>query len=397
LPTLWENFVQRRAGRKSVILGIIYYLLVSFFYILAIPFLLYLSFKKKYKQSIPSRFFLKNNKPFKRGGIWFHACSLGEVVSLEAIIENLKDYKVDVSVTTQTGYKRAKEIKNCTVRYLPFEVFLPFWVSRHKTLVVTEAELWPMLFASAKLKGIKTILINARISDNSYSGYKKFSWFYKWVFSNIDETFAQSQNDRQRLSSLGAKNIKVIGNIKSFSKPTVSKKYIKPPKRVIVLASSHEKEEELLLDNIKLTPDDVLIVAPRHPERFSSVCKYLKSFSKQKNLSFARLSEEKEISKDIILCDVMGELINLYAISDIVILCGSFIDGIGGHNPIECAYFNTKIISGPYVFNQKALFSLVENIKICEAQELKTINYDELVESKVIQTKQMEELLKAIK
>jgi 3-deoxy-D-manno-octulosonic-acid transferase len=364
---------------------------------LAIPFLIYLSFKKKYKYSIPSRFFLKKNKPFKNGGIWFHACSLGEVVSLEAIIENLKDYKVDLSVTTQTGYVRAKKIKSCTVRYLPFEIFLPFWVRRHRTLVVTEAELWPMLFASAKLKGMKTILINARISDNSYNGYKKLSWFYKWVFSNIDEIFAQSEADRHRLSNLGAKNIKIIGNIKSFSKPTVSRKYTKPQKRVIIVASSHEKEEELVLENLKLGSNDILIVAPRHPERFSSVYKYLEKFSKQKNLSFARLSEEKKISKDIILCDLMGELINLYAISDVVILCGSFLDGIGGHNPIECAYFNTKIISGPHVFNQKALFSLVENIKICEAKDLKDINYDDLKESKVIQTKQMEELLGAIK
>jgi 3-deoxy-D-manno-octulosonic-acid transferase len=361
------------------------------------PFLLYLSLKKKYNQSIPSRFFLRHNKPFKNGGIWFHACSLGEVVSLETIMRELKDYKIDISVTTQTGFARAKEMKGCTVRYLPFEVFLPFWTSRHRTLVVTEAELWPLLFASAKVKGAKTILINARISDNSYSGYKKFSWFYKWVFSNIDEIFAQSQTDRQRLSSLGAKNIKIIGNIKSFSKPLVSRKYIKPQKRVIVLASSHEQEEELVLKNLKLEANDVLIVAPRHPERFLSVGKYLEKYSKEKNLSFARFSEEKEISKDIILCDLMGELINLYAISDVVILCGSFIDGIGGHNPIECAYFNTKLISGPYVFNQKALFSMVKNIKICEAKDLKNINYDDLKKSKVIQTKQMEELLEAIK
>jgi len=364
---------------------------------LAIPFLLCLSLKKKYKDSIPSRFFLKNNKSFKNGGIWFHACSLGEVVSLDTIIKNLKDYKIDVSVTTQTGYARAKKIKNCTVRYLPFEVFLPFWISRHKTLVVTEAELWPMLFASSKSKSTKTILINARISDNSYNSYKKFTWFYKWVFSNIDEIFAQSETDSHRLSSLGAKNIKVLGNIKSFSEPFVSRKYTKLSKRVIILASSHENEEKLVLENLNLGSNDVLIVAPRHPERFSSVCKYLEKFSKQKNLSFARLSEEKEMSKDIIICDLMGELINLYAISDVVILCGSFFDGIGGHNPIECAYFNTKIISGPYVFNQKALFSLVQNIEICEAHNLKNINFDDLKESKVIQTKQMQELLKAIK
>jgi len=369
--------------------------LVLSVFIISVPILLYLSFKKKYKFSIPARFFLKNNSSFKNHDIWFHACSLGEVSSLEPIISRLKNHKVDISVITQTGFKKAKEMNLGDVRYLPFEIFLPFWITKHRVLVVTEAELWPMLFYVAKAKKIKTILINARISDNSYAGYKKFFWFYKWIFSNIDVVFAQSEVDKVRLKELGAKIVHVGGNIKADMKPQVKKRYKKPNRRVIVLASSHDGEEELILNNLNINGDLVLVV-PRHPERFDKVEKFLQSFAKKEKLSFGKLTGSENLEKDIILCDKMGELVNLYNICDIVILCGSFIEGVGGHNPLEPAYFNKKVISGPYIFNQKVLFSLVENIKICKAQELKKLDFDDLKNSKIIQTQQMEELLREL-
>ncbi len=378
-------------------MALVYYLLVSLIYLVAIPFLFYLSFKKKYKDSIPARFFLVDNPKFKNKNIWFHACSLGEVISLESLVEKLDSNEIDISVITQTGFKRAKEIKDCDVRYLPFEIFLPFWVSKHRVLVVTEAELWPMLFAVAKNKKIKTILINARISDNSYRGYKRFAWFYRWIFSNIDVVFAQSKSDKSRLEELGAKNVKIGGNIKTYMKPVVTKRYDKPNRRVIILASTHEGEEEMLLKNIKLPDDDLVIVVPRHPERFKEVEKFLTEFSKNRDLSFSKFSEDKNLKTDIVLCDLMGELVNLYAISDIVMLCGSFKDGIGGHNPLEPAYFENKIVSGKYIFNQKVLFDRVENIDICEIEELKYLDFEDIKSSKIKKTEQMEELIKEIR
>lgn len=376
-------------------MSVIYYILVLSIFIVSVPIFLYLSFKKKYKFSIPARFFLKNNPSFKNNTIWFHACSLGEVSSLEPIINSLKDQKIDISVITQTGFKKAKEVNCGDVRYLPFEIFLPFWITKHRVLVVTEAELWPMLFYVAKLKKIKTILINARVSDNSYAGYKKFSWFYKWIFSNIDVVFAQSEVDKMRLKVLGAKTVHIGGNIKADMKPQVTKIYKKPNRRVVVLASSHDGEEELILNNLTINGDLVLVV-PRHPERFDKVGKFLQSFAKKEKLSFGKLSQSEYLEKDIILCDKMGELVNIYNICDIVILCGSFKDGIGGHNPLEPAYFDKKIISGPYIFNQKVLFSLVENIKICKAEELGKLDFDDLKNSKIKQTQQMEELLREL-
>ena len=363
-------------------------------YVVALPLLLILSFKKKYKDSIPARFFLKNNPPFEKEGIWFHACSLGEVNSLKSVFDEFSE-EINLSVITQTGFQSAKQRKRLHVRYLPFEIFLPFWVKKQRVLVVTEAELWPMLFVSAKLKGVKTVLINARISDNSYNSYKRFGWFYRWLFGYIDEVLAQSEVDKKRLESLGAKNVTVGGNIKTLSKPKVTKEYEKPKKRVITIASSHEGEEELILKNLKLKKDDMLLVVPRHPERFESMGEFLKEFAKKEGLSFKRIEEGLEA--DIILCDKMGELVNLYKISDIVLLCGSFKDGIGGHNPLEPAFFECKIISGKYFFNQKPLFSLVENIKVCEIEDLKDIDFDEVKPSKVLKAGSMDTLLDRIK
>ena len=371
--------------------------MVSLLYLLAIPIFLYLSFKKKYKHSIPARFFLKNSPSFKKHDIWFHACSLGEVSSLETVIANLDGYDIDISVITQTGFKRAKEIKNSEIRYLPFEIFLPFWIRKHRVLVVTEAELWPMLFFIAKKKGTKTILINARISDNSYGNYMKFIWFYRWVFSNIDIVFAQSKKDRDRLEKLGARDVRIGGNIKADTQPVVTKKYNKPNRRVIIIASSHEGEEKRVLRSIAVSKKDLIIVVPRHPERFKKVEKFLIEFCKEKSMDFSKITHSDDLDKDIVLCDKMGELVNLYAVSDIVILCGSFVDGIGGHNPLEPAFFGRKIVSGPYIFNQKVLFSLVENIKICKIDELQNVELNNLKQSKIKKSKQIEDLLKEIR
>lgn len=364
-------------------------------YILALPVLIILSFKQKYKISIPARFFLKSNSPFRHEGIWFHACSLGEVNSLKPVFKELEYEEINVSVITGTGYKSAKEIDGLHVRFLPYELFLPFWIKKQKTLVVTEAELWPLLFIVSKLRGTKTVLINARVSDNSYNSYKKFSFFYRWIFKSIDEVFAQSEIDKDRLEELGAKNVIVNGNIKTFAKPVVTKVYKKPKKKVIIMASSHEGEEKLLLSKLHLQKDEMLIVVPRHPERFDSVREILKEFSSQENLTFADLNDD--LKEDIVLCNKMGELVNLFAISDVVLLCGSFKEGIGGHNPLEPAFFGTKIISGPYIFNQKTLFSLVENINVCSADELKNINFDELRASKVLHVGEINALLAKIK
>jgi len=346
---------------------VFYYLFSLFIYLISLPFLIILSFKSKYKRSIPARFFLYKNPPFSKNTYWFHSCSLGETKALKPLIEKFEE--VNLSVITDTGYEAAKQYEKADVRFLPFEIFLPFWIKPCKTLVVMEAELWYMLFYIAKRRCNKTVLLNARISEKSYPKYLKFKWFYKKIFQNIDLILAQSEEDAKRLISLGAENVKVTGNIKTYFNPEVTKKYIKN-KPLIVVASTHENEEKMILQNIPLESYQVVVV-PRHPERFEEVYDVMSAFAPVTKISeICSNTDVCELKGDLVLADKMGELVNLYAMADVVILGGSFVDNVGGHNPVEAAYFNKPIISGRYVFNQKALYSEVEGIVICEADEI---------------------------
>ena len=345
------------------------YLLLSFvLYILAIPFLLFKSRNKKYSKAIPAKFFLKDNSKFTQSKIWFHTCSMGETQAIKPIVDAMND-EVNISVITNTGYEKALQLSS-NVRYLPFEIFLPFWITKQKALVVMEAELWYMLFLCAKSKNIPTYLINARISDKSYNSYKKFAWFYKKIFKNINKVFAQSNIDKQRLESLGATNVEVIGNIKLATLPKITNKYKKQDEIIITAGSTHESEEELIL-NAWDKSNGKLILVPRHPERFDSVYSIIEKKYNNTNTSFHRFSNKNDFSSDIVLIDMMGELNSIYEISDLVILGGGFINSAGGHNPIEPAFFNTKLISGKTIFNQKSLFECVNDYYLICNDELK--------------------------
>ena len=346
--------------------SIFYYLLLFVIYILAIPYLIFKSKNPKYKQAIPSKFFLRNNPRFKQDGIWFHSCSMGETKAIKPLIDYYKD-EANVSVITNTGFEEALKITS-NVRYLPFEIFLPFWISRQKVLVVMEAELWFMLFLFAKKKGAKTFLINARISDKSYNSYKRFSFFYKRIFKNIDKVFAQSDIDKKRLEQLGASNVEVIGNIKLAQEPKINNIFTKGTKTLITAASTHENEEKLILEAYDKKQGQLVIV-PRHPERFGSVDLLIKEYIKGKSLTYHRYSIQEDFKSDIILVDKMGILNDIFAISDVVILGGAF-EKVGGHNPIEPAFFKCKLISGKNIFNQKPLFECVKYFYLIDNDEL---------------------------
>ena len=374
-----------------------YLTLATIFYIVAIPFLVLLSLKKKYKKSIPARFFLINNKKLKKDGLHFHVCSFGEARAIEPIIKEFNSDILRFSAITNTGFSVIKSYSN-EASFLPFEIFLPFWINRQKALVVVEAELWYALFKVYKNKNAKTFLINARISRNSYPKYLKFKWFYKKIFNNIDFVYAQSNEDAKRLKELGAKNIKVIGNIKFCNIKGANKKYPKTKKIVVTAASTHEGEEELIINSFlefyKQNKESQLIIVPRHPERFNKVEKILKNF----NLNYAKFSQDKSFEKNFILVDTLGELINIYAISDIVILGGAF-SKIGGHNAAEAAQFGCKIISGEHYFNQKDIFKSIKNIKIVKNHNLKEalLNYKDLKRCKIDTNVDISALIKDIK
>ena len=349
------------------------YSLVAFFlYILALPFLFLFSFKTKYKDSIPARFFLWKNRSLKPDGIWFHSCSFGEAKAIKPLVEQLPSDVLRMSTTTQTGFEAISEYTQQS-RYLPFEPLLFTWVKPQKALVVMEAEFWYLLFALARSRGAKTLLINARMSDRSFPKYQKMAWLYRQIFKYIDEVYAQTTVDKERLEMLGASNVMVTGNIKLSTLPSPTKTLTKPSSLLLCGASTHEGEEKIILEayaDFKQEQKDAkLLVVPRHPERFKKVASEVESFAKEEGLTWQRYSEREDFGSDIIVVDKLGELVNLYAISDIVILGGAF-EPIGGHNAAEAAQFGCKIISGKHYFNQKDIFDAVEGIAVVEASNL---------------------------
>ena len=376
---------------------IFYYLLALGLYLIAIPYLLFKSQSKKYSKAIPSKFFLKNNPQFEKDKIWFHSCSMGETKALKPMIDLLNQDDVNLSVITNTGFKQASSMAK-NVRYLPFEIFLPFWMTKQKVLLVMEAELWYMLFLTAFTNGTKTVLINARINDKSYKTYKRYGFFYKQLFKYVDKIFAQSQTDKLRLEELGAKNIEVIGNIKLASLPKTTKEFEKPQGTIITAGSTHATEELLVLDAWNKKQGKLLLV-PRHPERFDEVYSLVEKRYTKSDITFHRYSEQNNFESDIVIIDVMGELVNLYAISDVVILGGGFIKTAGGHNPIEPAFFNNIVISGEVIFNQKSLFECVNDYYLIKNNELKSHldNIENLKKSSLGKAGTVEPILRYIK
>jgi len=350
----------------------IYTLVSIFIYLIAFPFLLLFSFKTKYRESIPARFFLWHNGPLKKEGVWFHSCSFGEAKAIKPLVDKLPQDLLRMSTTTHTGFKAIKEYTEES-RYLPYESLLFFWLKPQKVLLVMEAEFWYLLFALAHKRGAKTLLINARMSDRSFPKYQRMTWLYRQIFRYIDEVYAQTELDKERLELLGARNVLVTGNIKLSKLPEISKKLEKPEALLVCAASTHQGEEELIFkafsDLKKEKKDAKLVVVPRHPERFNRVAEMAEKFANENGLSWHRYSQNESFDKDIIVVDKLGELVNIYAISDIVILGGAF-EAIGGHNAAEAAQFGCKIISGPHYFNQKDIFEAVEGIAVVEASNL---------------------------
>ncbi|WP_295053265.1 lipid IV(A) 3-deoxy-D-manno-octulosonic acid transferase [Sulfuricurvum sp.] len=348
---------------RNVAFDLFYTLVAAFFYVVALPLLILFSFKKKYRDSIPARFFGIKNPPFQPHDIWFHVCSLGEAKAIAPIIEKLKNKKIAISVITHTGYEAASKY-GAQVRYLPYEIWLWFWIERPKTVVVLEAEFWYLLFRLARTRGARVVALNARISDRSFPKYYRMRWFYRILLSQCERIFCQSSEDMARFIALGARNVEVVGNIKLSQKIEATAHYPKPQGTIIVAASTHEGEEEGIIRGFvayrEHNPSAKLLVVPRHPERFAKVGELIVKTAPM--MSASRWSESQTLDTDITLIDAMGELNNLYAISDVAILGGAY-EPIGGHNPLEPATFGCKVITGEQIFLQRELFKYVSHVQ----------------------------------
>ncbi|HIP50485.1 MAG TPA: 3-deoxy-D-manno-octulosonic acid transferase, partial [Campylobacterales bacterium] len=371
--------------------------------LLSLPFLYFFSKRKvKYHESIPARFFLKNNKSLKANGIWFHVCSFGEARAIYPLLDALPNESLRLTTTTQTGYEAISLKQKEQSRYLPFEPLLFSWLKPQKVLLVMEAEFWYLLFALAKSRGAKTMLINARMSDRSFPKYQRISWLYKMIFKHIDEVYAQSEIGKERLELLGAKNVQVIGNIKLADIPKATKELTKPKHLLVCGASTHEGEEKLILKaflELKIEePEARLILVPRHPERFEQVIDMVKACAESNHYTWHKYSQSEALNSDIIVADVLGELVNIYAISDIVILGGAFAK-VGGHNAAEAAQFSCKIISGEHYFNQRDIFSMIEGIAIVTEGNLtrRLQQHGQLMKTRITQRTDISPILESIK
>ena len=378
-----------------------YIIISSLLYLISLPFLVLFSFKLKYRQSIPARFFLWKNSPLKADGIWFHSCSFGESRAIKPLIDELPSDVLRVSTTTNTGFKAISEYTEHR-SFLPYETLLFFWIKPQKALVVMEAEFWYLLFLLASKRGAKTLLINARMSDRSFPKYQRISWLYREIFKYIDEVYAQTELDKDRLESLGAKNVFVTGNIKLSKLPNCSKELLKPKELLICAASTHRGEEKLIIESFinlkKELPHAKLVVVPRHPERFNEVANMLDIFANKEKYSWHKYSQEENFESDMVLVDKLGELVNIYAISDIVILGGAF-EPIGGHNAAEAAQFGCKIISGKHYFNQKDIFEAIEGIAVVEASNLskRLLGYASLKNTKIKYRSDITPIIKSLR
>jgi len=305
--------------------------------------------------------------------IWIHAVSVGEVVAISRVVEELNaqlpGWRIVVSTTTDTGQRLARErFGENNVFYVPLD--LPFTVRaylralRPKLLVLAESEFWPNLLHSARLSGASVAVVNARVSDRSLPGYLRFRTLLQRVMQDVQLFLAQSEEDAHRLVQIGApaERVHVSGNLKfevklpkqsklvSLIKATLEREEIGP---VLVAGSTLDGEEAMLLETFRQVvsryPGALLVLAPRHPERFEPVASLLAS----SGIRYQRRSQWdglKPIAGGIFLLDSIGELASLYEFADLAFIGGSLVPR-GGHNVLEAAQFGRPILVGPYTQN----------------------------------------------
>lgn len=363
----------------------IYGFLSTILFILILPFWLIAGiFKPKLIHGFKTKcgYF---DAPELKDSIVFYGVSVGEVIALENLIKKTKETfnnKIVVCTGTQTGQEIAKkklgEIADF-ITYFPFD--FPFCIGHFlnkvnpKTIIVAETELWPNFARLVKNRGINLLIINGRISDRTYNSYKKLSFFFKPVLRNYTRILTQSEQDNQKLISIGAdpKTTAVMGNLK-FDITKRECDFDLGQGRIIIAGSTHSTEDELIIpvfEKIKKEFTDAkLLVAPRHPERHEAVKKLIEKTGLNWGL---RSNGDRFDDKEIIMLDTMGELSKAYSLCYFAIMGGSF-NKTGGHNPLEATVFEKPVISGKCVHNFKDIFALLTQTNaaklVADAQEL---------------------------
>ncbi|MGI9199707.1 MAG: lipid IV(A) 3-deoxy-D-manno-octulosonic acid transferase [Woeseiaceae bacterium] len=319
--------------------------------------------------------------------IWIHAVSMGEVQAAAPLVRQIakrfEDRQILITTVTPTGAAQVAKLFGDRVAhaYIPFE--LPTAVRRFfndvkpELALIMETEIWPNLYRGCGIRDIPLILVSARISPRSLGGYRRFLPLFKETLSHGIIIAAQTNADAERFRSLGASSVRtwVIGNIKfdieldenlAENGHTLRAEMF-GERPVWIAASTHEAEEEAVLvahaQLKKKFPELLLVVVPRHPERFAEVGKLIEQHQ------FAHVSRTQDMScdaaTDVFLLDTMGELPLFYAASDIAFVGGSLVP-VGGHNLLEPAALGRPVVSGPNVFNAQEIADMFITKGACE-------------------------------
>ena len=325
-----------------------------------------------YWQRWSERFGKSPEIPHKAPILWIHAVSVGEVEASRPLVKALQiaypKHRLLITTMTPTGSERVKLLFDDTVFhcYLPYD--LPFAINRFLKLnqpvfgIIMETEIWPNLLLTCKQQGIPVVLANARMSDRSAKGYARFPTLTKTVLNSLRFIAAQGQQDRDNFHKLGADitDVHAIGNLKyEISLPaslveqsTAMRMMWDNNRPVWVAASTHEGEEEIILHASRQIrakfPNLLLIIVPRHPERFDRVT----ALTHRTGFKTLRRSEQRPCSSDIqvLVVDTMGELPLFYAACDVAFVGGSLIPR-GGHNLLEPAALGRAVVTGSHFFN----------------------------------------------
>ncbi|MBQ8708257.1 MAG: 3-deoxy-D-manno-octulosonic acid transferase [Succinivibrionaceae bacterium] len=309
--------------------------------------------------------------------IWFHTVSVGETLAAGRLIREFHqehpDFRIVVTTSTATGAACARGIGDFVEHcYAPLDYphAIALFLGRVKPrmLVIMETELWPNWLAACRRRGVKTVLMNARMSARSAGRYARLGGFFaSLIGSRLDRVLAQTPEDADRFLRLGAKEAQVSGSLKFDIVPdgrqveagrAFRTRLGKRP--VWIAASTHQGEDEIFLkahlEVRKRCPKALLLLAPRHPERFDGVLQ----LARKTDPACRRLSELDAASAgpgeetSVVLCDAMGQMFRLFEASDLAVMGGSFAD-VGGHNPLEPAALGRPVIMGPWYYNFKAV------------------------------------------
>ncbi len=329
----------------------------------------------------------------KQFDVWLHAVSLGEVIAATPLIDAMlkKQWSILITTMTPTGAAQVKTRFGDKLehRYVPYDLYGVvkrfFSKIKPKVGVIMETELWPNLIAEATTAQIPLFLANARLSERSLKGYIRFKFFFQPILNQFTAILAQSNDDAERFVRLGAESNKVLtlGNMK-FDLHTNSVDQDKfqelkalwgSERTVVIIASTHDNEELRILGELKrlqqVIPGVVLLVAPRHPERFQPV--YQLCVQQGFNTGLRSNLESLNPNNEVVVLDCLGELLGLYQISDYAFVGGSLVP-VGGHNVLEPIAVKVPVLSGNQVHNFKAICRDLEEAKaivlVKEANEL---------------------------